>query len=190
MRSPLRFGSRAARAVDRNLSVTFAQTPSFGQSTPPSQASGNHAAQGFRKNQPPILPRRVRRPCGGSGRRGHAAAGGGRGRRHHRRRRRCRHCRSAPHRRRRAALCARGGVRPYRRPLHHRCQDVRRAIRPRRPLDLCARPQSADQADAAPRHRGLSGAAEPKNPHRPALCARRRAGGFPGRRGARHPRHQ
>ena len=84
----------------------------------------------------------------------------------------------------------RRGVRSYRRPLHHRHQDLRRAVRSRRPLDLRARPQSADQADAAPRHRGLSGAAEPENPHRPALCARRRAGGLPVRRGARHPRHQ
>ena len=190
MRSPLRFGSRAACAVDRNLSVAFAKVAAFGQSAIPPQASGNHAAQGFCKNQPTLLSRHGRSPCGASGRRGHASARAGRDRRHHCRRRLSRHCRGAPHRRRRAALCARRGVRSYRRPLHHRHQDVRRAVRSRRALDLRARSQSADQADAAPRHRGLSGAAEPEDPHRPALCARRRARGLSRRRGARHPRHQ
>src|SRR5580693_8680967 len=61
MWSALRFGSRAACAVDRNLSVTFAKDAAFGQSATPSQASGNHAAQGFCKNQPPILPGRLHR---------------------------------------------------------------------------------------------------------------------------------
>src|SRR5580704_6875736 len=67
-----------ARAVDRNLSVTFAQTPWFGQSAIPLQASGNHAAQGSRKNQPTLLPRHCRGACGAPGCRGHAAAGAGR----------------------------------------------------------------------------------------------------------------
>ena len=46
-----------------------------------------------------------------------------------------------------------------RRPLRHRHADLRRAVRPRRALDSPGRRQSAAQAGAAARLRGLSGAA-------------------------------
>ena len=65
----MRFGSRAACAVDRNLSVRLRRR-AFGQSAIPPQASGNHAAQSFCNNQPPLVSRRCRSSCGASGRRG------------------------------------------------------------------------------------------------------------------------
>ena len=61
-------------------------------------------------------------------------------------------------------------------------QDVRRAVRSRRPLDLHGRHQSGGEARAADRARPLSGAARPAHAHRPALRARRRDGGFSRRR--------
>ena len=73
-------------------------------------------------------------------------AGIGRGRRRDRRRRRGRHCGSAPHRRRQAEICARRSDRPHRRALHHRHDDLRRAVRSRRALDSHAGHQSGGAA--------------------------------------------
>ncbi len=166
---------------------------------PPRRSSGNlrRAVSVWKpcRAKPATLSRRsflaasaalAARPAGAAARR--AVVGPVRGR--HRRRRRRRHRRRAPARRRRTALCGDRSDRSYRRPLRHRYQNLRRAVRSRRALDLPARLQSGDQAHAAARHRRLSGAAEPEGAHRPALCARRRARGFPDRPGARHARHR
>ncbi len=56
-------------------------------------------------------------------------------------------------RRGRQALRAGRGGRHGRRPLHHRQQDLRRAVRSRRPLDLHCRHQSGGEARAADRAR-------------------------------------
>ncbi len=93
-------------------------------------------------------------------------------------------------RRRRPAVHRDRSNRPCRRTLHHRHQNLRRAVRSRRPLDSPARLQPGDQAGAAPRHRSLSGAAKPESAHRPALRARGRARGFPHRPGAHQARDQ
>ena len=142
--------------------------------------------------EPPLVPCRLRRPDGPACvrraesracaeirtcARALAAPGAGAHRRRHHRRRRRRHRRGAAHRCRRApSRCSRRPT--IRRPLHHRHAHLRRAVRPRRALDPHAGHQSGGQARLA-RPRYLSGAAGPEAAHRPALCARRRAGGFP-----------
>ena len=69
----------------------------------------------------------------------------------HCRRRRGRHRGRAPDRRRRPKISGDRSRRPCRRALRDRYTHLRRAVRPRRALDSCARFQSADQAHGAPR---------------------------------------
>ena len=109
----------------------------------------------------------------------------------HRRRRSSRNRRRAPDRRRRPKVRADRGGRPYRRPLHHRYADLRRALRPRRPLDSCARFQSASPSSR--RDAGIEvypAPAEPEGADRPSLRARRRARRFSGAASARQPQHR
>ena len=80
------------------------------------------------------------------------------------------------------------GRRSRRRALHHRHQDLRRAVRSRRALDLFVRHQSGDQGAAQRESRNLSGAAGPAGADRPSQCTRKRAGGFSLERGARQSR--
>ena len=103
------------------------------------------------------------------------------------RRRRRRHRRCAPPRRRQGALRADRGGQPRRRPLRHRHQDLRRAVRSRRALDSQFRRQPAGQAGDGAGH--LRGAARADRARRPAQRARLGAGKFSRRAGARASRH-
>ena len=150
--------------------------------------------------EPPLVPCRFCRLGGGAGIWRAApsapapapdarAASGSRGRRRGRRRRRALRPRGGSPPARQALRPVRGGG-ASRRTLHHRYQHLRRALRSRRPLDLCRRHQSAGAARDPDRARYLSGAARPAHAHRPALRARRRDGGFSRHPGARQYRHR
>ena len=141
IRIPLRFGSRSARVIDRNFSVAFARCTPFGQCAPPVSILESILRQSMPRKSLPgksLLGLSRRSFLGGSaalaaspalapafGAAGPASAdvdvviigAGAAG-----------IAAARKHRRRRPPLYPDRSDRSHRRPLHHRHQDLRRAL--------------------------------------------------------------